>query len=112
MSSRRLAEIGAPAVRADSSDSTKDDGRPVRQPELDVYPAVAIAVEASEPGLLAPVRPRVTNAENILALHPRAFRGVRRRGRALGADTDAILLGELGMAEDHLARLREDGTIA
>ncbi len=37
---------------------------------------------------------------------------IRHTGRALGADTDQILHGELGMAEDQLARLREEGTIA
>ena len=37
---------------------------------------------------------------------------VRFTGRALGADTDDILLGELGMSEEHVAELRRRRVVA
>lgn len=37
---------------------------------------------------------------------------IRWTGRDLGADTDAILIGELGFDPDHVKQLREDGILA
>jgi crotonobetainyl-CoA:carnitine CoA-transferase CaiB-like acyl-CoA transferase len=38
--------------------------------------------------------------------------GIRHTGRGLGADTDDVLCGELGLSPERLAELRERGIVA
>lgn len=55
---------------------------------------------------LGPVR-----MQNVLARFSATPGAVRFTGRPIGADTDALLAGELGVAEERLAELRSRGVV-
>jgi crotonobetainyl-CoA:carnitine CoA-transferase CaiB-like acyl-CoA transferase len=49
--------------------------------------------------------------QNVLFRMSETPGSIRWTGRSLGADTDAILGGELGMSDERLAALRDRGVI-